>query len=55
MSTFRFGKVSFNPKTGKVNIDRRTIKKTDPSWHHLAYAAVGAIATIIVVDYLRNK
>jgi hypothetical protein len=55
MATIRFGKVSFNPKTGKVNIDRRTIKKTDPTWHHLAYIAIGVVATAVAVDYLRNK
>lgn len=55
MATIKVGKVSFNTRTDKVNIDRRTIKKTDPSWHHIAYIAVGVIATVIVADALRNK
>ncbi|MNK92049.1 hypothetical protein D3C87_1121670 [compost metagenome] len=55
MSTIKFGKVSVNLKTGKVNIDRRTIKKADPSWHHIAYVAAGLLATVVVADYIRNK
>jgi len=55
MATIKIGKVSFNTKTGKVNVDRRTIKKSDPSWHHAAYTAIGVVATAIAVDYLRNK
>lgn len=55
MATIKVGKVSFNTKTGKVNIDRRTIKKTDPKWHHVAYVAIGVVATAVAVDFLRNK
>jgi hypothetical protein len=55
MSTIKIGKVSLNLKTGKVNIDRRTIKKADPSWHHAAYVVIGLVATVVVADYIRNK
>lgn len=55
MTTFKIGKVSVNTKTGKINIDRRTIKKTDPKWHHVAYVAIGVVATLIAADYIRNK
>lgn len=49
----KIGCVSFNTKTNKINLDRRTIRGQSVL-KHIAYAAVGITATAGVA-YVVNK
>jgi hypothetical protein len=43
----KLGPVSYNSKTGKINVDRRTIKGVSIA-KHTAYIVAGVAATILV-------
>lgn len=53
----KIGKVSYNTRTGKINLDRRTIRGQGHG-KHMAYIAIGVAATAIVaagVDYVSRN
>lgn len=53
----KIGAVSFNTRTKKINLDRRTIRGKGAG-HHLTYIAVGLIATAgvaVIVDAVKSR
>jgi hypothetical protein len=53
----KIGTVSYNTRTGKINLDRRTIRGQGRG-KHMAYIAVGVVATAAVaagVEYMSRN